>query len=101
TYTVDLADAVTALLGTGQTGLFQVTSGGDCCWHEFAAAIFEYSGIEAKLSPTTSAAFGAPARRPAYSVMSNAKLVATGTKAPRHWRDALRAYLEERKRKSS
>jgi dTDP-4-dehydrorhamnose reductase len=47
------------------------------------------------LVPISSAEFARPARRPGYSVMSNAKLLSTGLPAPRHWIDALRAYLIE------
>jgi dTDP-4-dehydrorhamnose reductase len=48
--------------------------------------------------PTTSAAFGARANRPAYSVLDNAKLRSLGLDDLRHWRAALKEYLEERQR---
>jgi dTDP-4-dehydrorhamnose reductase len=95
-YTADVADAIVGLLRVGAGGLYHVTNAGDCSWHEFAAEIFRRAGVAADLSPTTSAAFGAPARRPGYSVLSNAKLAAAGVAAPRPWREALAAYLVER-----
>ena len=101
TCTADLAEAVVALLATGRHGLFHITSGGDCSWHEFAAAIFEYAKANADLAPTTTAAYGARARRPAYSVLSNSALSQIGVAPPRLWRDALRAYLDERRKKQS
>jgi dTDP-4-dehydrorhamnose reductase len=55
TYTADLAEAVVALLATGQHGLYHLTNSGSCTWHEFAAAIFELSGVKADLTPITSA----------------------------------------------
>jgi dTDP-4-dehydrorhamnose reductase len=100
TYTVDLAAAVAALIGTDRFGLYHVTSGGSCSWHDFAAAIFEIAGVNADLTPISSAEFGAPAHRPPYSVLSNRALEAAGVTPPRPWRDALTCYLEERKRKS-
>ncbi|MBX9579215.1 MAG: NAD(P)-dependent oxidoreductase [Gemmataceae bacterium] len=99
TYTADLADAVAGLVRAGATGLYHVTSGGDCTWYEFAAEIFRRSGASADLTPITTAEFGAAARRPAYSVLSNAKLAAAGVPAPRPWPEALAAYLAERAQK--
>lgn len=98
-YTADLADATVQLLGRGAGGLFHVVNGGDCSWHEFAAQIFRQSGLAADLTPITSAEFGAAAKRPPYSVLSTAKLVAHDIPAPRHWSEALAAYLAERRNK--
>src|SRR5262245_34607439 len=99
TYTADLADAVAGLISAGRHGLFHITNSGDCTWYELAAAIFEYSGVAAKLSRTSSSHFPRPARRPAYSVLSGEELAAAGVRRPRPWRDALRAYLVERRKK--
>ena len=96
TYTADLAATLVELIQSRTTGLFHVTNGGDCTWHDFAAEIFRQSGIEANLSPTSSAEYAAPAMRPPYSVLSNGKLVSVGITPPRHWKDALAAYLLER-----
>lgn len=99
TYTADLADAVAGLIRVGASGLYHVTSGGDCSWYEFASEIFRQSGVTADLTPITSAEFGAAARRPGYSVLSNARLTATGVPVPRPWPEALAAYLAERRNK--
>lgn len=97
TYTADLADAAIALLRTNKHGLYHITSGGSMSWFEFAKAIFELNDVKADLSPTTTREFGAPAHRPPYSVLDIGELVAAGVPAPRHWREALIAYLSERK----
>ena len=47
---------------------------------------------------TTSAAYGARANRPAYSVLDNAKLRSLGLDDLRDWREALADYLDERMR---
>jgi dTDP-4-dehydrorhamnose reductase len=94
--TVDVAAAVVALLRTGQGGLYHVTNAGSCSWHEFAAAIFELSGLRPDLTPISSAAYGAAARRPASSVLSTASYERLGLPALRPWREALAAYLRER-----
>jgi len=94
TYTVDLANQVAQILPTENFGLFHMTNEGSCTWFEFARAIFELSGLEADLSPTTSELYKTPAIRPKYSVLENARLKELGLDDMRHWRDALAAYLK-------
>jgi dTDP-4-dehydrorhamnose reductase len=92
-FTADVADATALLIRSGASGLYHVTSGGDCTWYELAHEIFRASGVAADLSPISSAEFAARARRPTYSVLSNEKLRETGTNPPREWPEALRSYL--------
>jgi dTDP-4-dehydrorhamnose reductase len=94
TYTVDLANQISCVLQAGDFGLFHMTNEGSCTWFQFARAIFEIAGVEANLSPTTSSVFKAPAIRPAYSVLENARLKELGLNRMRHWREALAAYLK-------
>jgi dTDP-4-dehydrorhamnose reductase len=96
TYTRDLADQVAVLLSTSHRGLFHITNEGACSWFEFASAIFELTRIQANLAPTTSEIYKAPAIRPRFSVLENARLKDLGLNRMRHWRDALAAYLESR-----
>jgi dTDP-4-dehydrorhamnose reductase len=96
TYTGDLAGQVAAILPTKEYGLFHMTNEGSCTWFEFARAIFELSGLDADLSPTTSEIYKAPALRPKYSVLENARLKALGLNQMMHWREALAAYLKEK-----
>jgi dTDP-4-dehydrorhamnose reductase len=99
-YTADVAEAAAGLIRAGATGLYHVTSGGSCSWYEFAGEIFRQSGVRADLTPITSAQFGAPARRPPFSVLSNARLTSVGLNTPREWTEALAAYLVERQNKA-
>jgi dTDP-4-dehydrorhamnose reductase len=96
TSTRELARKVTDLLSTGSFGLFHITANGNCSWFEFAREIFSIAGVKADLSPTTSAAFKSPARRPAYSVLDNARLRALGLDDLKDWRAALQEYLQNR-----
>lgn len=98
-YTADVADATASLLERGATGLFHVVNSGECSWHEFAAEIFRQAGVAADLTAITSAEFGAPAPRPAYSVLSTAKLASVIGSPLRPWQEALAAYLIERRNK--
>jgi len=94
TYTLDLAHQITRVLPMEQFGLFHMTNQGSCTWFEFARAIFELSGMDADLSPTTSDVYKTPAIRPKYSVLENARLKELGLDEMRHWREALAAYLK-------
>jgi dTDP-4-dehydrorhamnose reductase len=94
TYTADLADQIAQILPTDQFGLFHMTNEGSCTWYEFANSIFELSGIQVDLSPTSSDVYKTPAIRPKYSVLENARLKELRLNQMRHWRDALAAYLQ-------
>jgi dTDP-4-dehydrorhamnose reductase len=95
TYTVDLAEAIARLLAADPPGgVYHLTSGGACSWYEFARQIFAICGLTPNLAPTTSAAFGAPARRPSPNgVLANARAAALGLAPLRPWPEALEAYL--------
>jgi len=93
TSTKDLSRQVALLVATDHEGLFHMTNEGSCSWYEFAAAIFEISGLKADLRPTTSQAFNAPARRPSYSVLENHRLKELGLNRMLPWREALAEYL--------
>ena len=94
TYTADLADAVVRLLAVDPPGgVYHLTNGGACSWLAFARRIFALAGLAPDLALTTSAAFGALARRPANSVLLNTRTAALGLAPLRTWDEALRAYL--------
>ena len=94
TPTLELARQMAPLITTDQYGLYHATSEGGCSWYEFAAAIFEISGVTANLSPTTTSQYKTPATRPPYSVLENARLKNLGLNRMKHWRDALSEYLQ-------
>jgi dTDP-4-dehydrorhamnose reductase len=98
-YTADVAAATAALIATGRHGLYHVTNSGATTWYELAKAVFELSGVKADLTPIPTAGYPTPARRPGYSVLALDALAAAGVPAPRMWRDAVGAYLEERGKK--
>ncbi|HXH07154.1 MAG TPA: dTDP-4-dehydrorhamnose reductase [Vicinamibacterales bacterium] len=96
TFTKDLARKIRELISTEAYGLYHVTNEGECSWYEFARTIFELLGLTPDLAPTTTAAFGARARRPSYSVLRHGRLRALGLDDLRPWRDALQEYLREK-----
>lgn len=98
TSTADLADAIVQLIANRVTGVVHVTNAGATTWHEFAAEIFRLAGVTADLTAISSAEFGAPARRPGYSVLACHRLNDAGIRM-RPWQEALAAYLHERAKK--
>jgi len=96
TYTIDLAYRVVELIPTEAYGLYHITNSGECSWYEFAGKIFKLLGLEANFDPIITKEFEAKARRPAYSVLSNEKLINIGLGFLRSWPEALKAYLEEK-----
>jgi dTDP-4-dehydrorhamnose reductase len=89
TYVGHLAAATKELIER-PSGIWHVTAEGDCTWAEFAEAIFEEAGLNTRVRRITTEEFGAPAPRPAYSVLRSER-----PDAPRlpHWREGLRACL--------
>lgn len=94
TSTADLAQAVCAVIGTGQYGLYHATCEGRCSWYDFAREIFSLSRMDIRVVPVTSEEFVRPAKRPKWSVLENRGLKNIGKNVFRDWEDALREYLE-------
>jgi dTDP-4-dehydrorhamnose reductase len=90
TYVGHLAEATRDVLELPQ-GVWHIAADGDCTWAELAEAIFEEAGLDCRVRRITTAEFGAPAPRPAYSVLRSER-----PEAPRlpHWREGLAACLE-------
>ncbi len=87
TWTVELANGILKLIGTQkQYGVYHICGSGTTSWYGFAKEIFEQSGLNVNLKPCATQEFPRPARRPAYSVMSNEKIC-------RDWKLALKDYL--------
>jgi dTDP-4-dehydrorhamnose reductase len=89
TYVGHLAEATRELLELPK-GIWHLAADGDCTWADFAEAIFEEAGLDCRVRRITTGEFGAPAPRPAYSVLRSER-----PDAPRlpHWREGLSACL--------
>jgi dTDP-4-dehydrorhamnose reductase len=90
TYVGHLAEATRELLERPQ-GVWHVAAEGDCTWADFAEAIFEEAGFTCRVVRISTEEYGAPAPRPAYSVLRSER-----PEAPQlpHWREGLRDCLE-------
>jgi dTDP-4-dehydrorhamnose reductase len=79
-------------------GLYHLAAGGATSWHGFATAIVDLMPAEGRkcrrVEPISTPQYPTPARRPANSLMSCAKLEGTfGLRLP-PWEDALRLVME-------
>lgn len=91
THTPHLAAGLVELLEAQSAfGIHHMAAAGECSWYDFAMAIFDRAGLDCRVLPTTTEAFGAPAPRPAYSVLDSARDDAI---ALPHWSEGLEAYL--------
>jgi dTDP-4-dehydrorhamnose reductase len=93
TWAPEAAAAMIDLLECGARGVWHVAGGGECTWLELAQNAIRLAGYGVSIERTTSAEFGAPAQRPAYSVLD---LEATERLLGRpmiHWQSALEQYL--------
>lgn len=94
TYTVDLAVLVVDMIQTEKYGIYHVTNEGFCSWYEFACRIFKEAGMDVEVTPVSSDAFPAKAKRPFNSRMDKSKLTENGFTPLPTWEDALKRYLK-------
>jgi dTDP-4-dehydrorhamnose reductase len=93
TCTLDLAAAIARLITTEPRGVFHLVNAGGCSRLEWAEAILETAGMAAiQVEAVTQADFGAPYRKPAFSVLANSRAAALGIEM-RPWRVALDDYF--------
>ena len=74
-------------------GIYHLTCGGQTSWYEFAKMIIESAEKPPRLLPITTAEYPTPAKRPAYSVLANEKLVNTFGIVLPAWDKALKICL--------
>lgn len=101
TFNRDLARAIVKLVRADAQGVVHASNMGECSWFDFArellgAARFEAVAVEAIRTEDSPRA----ARRPKYSVLSNAGLERYGVQM-RPWRETLGDYFADRDRKTN
>jgi dTDP-4-dehydrorhamnose reductase len=93
------------------TGIYHMTAAGETTWFDFAEAIWQEARtieprtpwfaaatsnlplITRRILPIRTSEYPTSARRPAYSVLSNERLVRTFSVQLRHWREQLHSIL--------
>jgi dTDP-4-dehydrorhamnose reductase len=99
TFAGDLAGALQAVAlrmvadAAAPRGTYHFVNAGEASWADFARAIFAaaapYGGPAPRVTTITTAEYPTPARRPANSRLSTARITADYGIAPRPWRAAL------------
>lgn len=100
-YVADIARGILFLLEREAEGIVNLTNRGAVTWYDFANEIFRQSNMQVEVEPITSEQFGAPAPRPAYSVLDNGLYTSLGGPPLPYWQDALAAYLLARREPAS
>lgn len=79
------------------SGVYHLTAAGETTWFHFAEAIFDLIPLESrpKLVPISTAEYPLPARRPAYSVLSNEKFARTFGVCLPDWKTQLELVAAE------
>lgn len=97
TYAADLAKAVLKIATAKEKsfGIFHYSNEGALSWYDFTKTIHRLAGITGcDVQPILTKEYPTPAKRPAYSVFSKAKIKrAYGVSVP-YWEDSLRECLE-------
>jgi dTDP-4-dehydrorhamnose reductase len=93
TWAPEAARALVDLLERNARGVWHVAGGGECTWIELAREAVRLAAYSVPVQPISTAEYGAPARRPAYSVLD---LEATERLLARRmvdWRISLEQYV--------
>jgi len=92
-----LARRTLELVERAQSGLFHIGGGTPISWFSFARMIFDVAGITPELLPTNEKEYRTAARRPKYSVLSNAKMQRAGLAPMPPLREAVENYFALRR----
>jgi len=93
TCTTDLAAMSLALVQAGASGLVHAVNSGQASWCELASEAVNLANLESVVQPITSDQWPQKAKRPAYSVLSTARLTELTGITPRPWPQAVRDYV--------
>ena len=74
--------------------MFHATCEGSCNWAEFAQEIFRLTGKNTKVQAISTEEYGAPAARPAHSILENYMFKMTNGHTFADWHDAIELYLK-------
>lgn len=94
TYTEDIVMGTMLAVKNSLRGMYHLTNNGYALRYEVAHYFIERMGLDNLLLPVDSGFFNLPAKRPAFSPMSNAKLSRQlGISFP-HWQDGVDRYIK-------
>jgi len=92
TWTWRLARQIERLIETPLTGTVHATAQGYSTWYQGACSFLAAMGVEHGLRPCATADYPTAARRPASSILDNARLRAAGLDLMTPWEDDVREF---------
>lgn len=90
----DLAHHILKIALSEEYGVYHCTGMGECSWYDFACEIVKLANLNCIVSPCTSADYKSFAKRPAFSSLNKLMLSCTIGNEMRHWKDALKMFME-------
>ncbi len=95
TWSRDLAEATSRLIGANAGGIVHFSNGGQTTWLEFARLIVAEALPEKSIDivPVSTASLSLPASRPAFSPLDKGRYTALTGHTPRPWQDAAREFI--------
>lgn len=97
TYAGDLAKTILKILPqikNKKVEVFHYANEGVCSWYDFAKAIFEYTNINCKVNPISTAQYPTVAKRPQYSVLDKSKIKETYHIDIPYWKDSIKECIK-------
>ena len=90
-----LARQIRAVVEKQATGIFHATSEGYCTWYDLACAFLEGLGVEHNFVPCSTDEFPTPTKRPANSILENARLKDQGINVFKDWKVELTDFVSQ------
>ncbi len=90
----DIARGIAFLTQNDARGVYHLVNTGRTTWFDFAVELFRQQGAGVEVEPISTAAYGAAATRPPFSVLDTTKYHAlAGAPAMPSWQSALQTHL--------
>jgi dTDP-4-dehydrorhamnose reductase len=96
TFTGTLSEYLWKLVLRGARGTFHVAGSGACTWYDLAVEAVRCAGVNATVTPCTTADFPRPARRPPNSALDVSKAEGFLHERIPAWQQGLKQYLAAR-----
>ena len=97
TYTLDVVKQTLRLIQMDSVGLYHASNEGETTWFEFAKEIVSNLKLNVEISPITTKEYPTLAKRPVYSVLDNYLLKIENMDIMRHWKVALKDFINHYK----
>ncbi len=93
TWSLHLALQIERLIQMKGQGVYHATSEGYCSWYELAVCFLKLMEVPSNIIPCTTEEYPTPARRPANSILENARLKHSGNNRMTGWRHGVEQFV--------